>query len=118
MNDERIIAALLSNPTVSEAAKSLGIAPQTIYNKLRGGEFRQKYAEARQLVLDENCFKLQGFVSEAIETLAGICSNNLEKAQIRINAADAVMRHCYRLTELCDILGRLETLEKTMEVRV
>ena len=118
MSDETIIASLLSKPTVSEAAKSLGITPQTIYNKMRDDRFRQQYAEARKLMLDENCYKLQGYVSEAIETLARICSNDLEKAQIRINAADAVMRHCYRLTELCDILGRLEALEKVVDVRV
>jgi hypothetical protein len=116
MNDEKIILALLSNPTVTDAAKELGVTPQTIYNRLRDDSFRSLYAERRQQVLSENCYRLQGYVGDAIETLHDVVVDEMGTAtQVRLNAADALLRHCYRLTELTDILQRLEKLESQMK---
>ena len=63
MTDEKIICALLSNPSIADASKSLNITPQTIYNKLRDEDFRDKYASARREVLEQNCYILQSYLS-------------------------------------------------------
>lgn len=116
VNDEKMITALLSNPTVTDAAKSLGITPQTIYNKLRDVDFRNRYAAARQQVLTEDCYKLQSYLSEAIDQIYSVATDELGTAtQIRLNACDMLLRHCYRLTELTDILSRIERLEAVLE---
>lgn len=115
MNDEKIIAGLLSNPTVAEAAKSLGLTPQTIYNRLRDDDFRVRYAEARQQVLTEDCYKLQSYLSAVIDQIYGVAIDETGTAtQIRLNACDMLLRHCYRLTEITDILSRLEKLEAAL----
>ena len=111
MNDEKIITALLSNPTVKEAAENIGATPQTIYNRLRDVNFKTKYAEARQQVLEENCYRLQAYISDAVEQMHDMATDPYEKSQIKLNAADALLRHCYRLTELTDVLTRIERLE-------
>ena len=115
MNDEKIIVALLSNPTVAEAADSLGISPQTIYNKLRNDTFREQYSKARMQVLQEDCFRLQSYVSDAVEAIHEMIVDKCEKSQIKLNAADALLRHTYRLTELTDIIERIEKLEEQMK---
>ena len=115
MTDEKIILALLSNPTIAEAAKGLGIKPQTIYNKLRDEAFRARYAEARRFLLECESHRLQIYLSDSIETMHDIAMNSEAAYQVRINACDALMRHCYRLTEITDIMIRLEKLEKIME---
>lgn len=115
MNDEKIIAGLLSNPTVAEAAKSLGLTPQTVYNRLRDDAFRVRYAEARQQVLTEDCYKLQSYLSAVIDQIYGVAIDETGTAtQIRLNACDMLLRHCYRLTEITDILSRLEKLEAAL----
>lgn len=111
MNDEKIISALLSNPTVKEAAASIGTTPQTIYNRLRDADFKSNYAEARQQVLEENCYRLQSYIADAVEQIHTVVTDPDEKSQIRLNAADALLRHCYRLTELTDVITRIEKLE-------
>ena len=115
MNDEKIILALLSNPSVVEASKSLGITPQTIYNKLRDDGFKTRYAEARSQVLSEDCYRLQSYLADAIEQIHDVAMDEMGTAtQIRLNACDMLLRHCYRLTELTDVLTRIEKLESVI----
>ena len=115
MSDEQIIVALISNPSIAEASKCLSITPQTIYNKLRDADFRERYAEARREALEQNCFILQSYLSDAIEKIHEIVVDDIASDQVRLNACDMLLRHCYRLTELTDILVRLEKVEKLME---
>ena len=116
MSDEKIIGALISNPSILDASKSLKITPQTIYNKLRDADFREKYAEARREVLEQNCYILQSYLSDAIDQIHKVVVDDEASDQIRLNACDMLLRHCYRLTELTDILVRLEKVEKLVEV--
>ena len=112
MNDEKIITALLSNPSIKEAAKSINITPQTVYNRLRDDSFKTRYAEARRQVLSEDCYRLQSYLADAIEQIHDVAIDEMGTAtQIRLNACDMLLRHCYRLTELTDVLARIEKLE-------
>lgn len=115
MNDEKIILALISSPTVADASKSLNITPQTIYNRLRDDSFRERYAESRRLMLECECYRLQSYVADAIETMHNVATDDTASDQIKVNASDAILRHCYRMTEICDILTRLEKVEKLVE---
>lgn len=44
--DDEVIAALLSAPTVTEAAKTLGCSTKTIYNYTREEGFKEAYDQA------------------------------------------------------------------------
>ena len=111
MTDEKIIGALISNPSIKEAAKSLKITPQTIYNRLRDDSFKAQYAEARRQVLSEDCYRLQSYLADAIEQIHETVESDIVSDQVRLNACDMLLRHCYRLTELTDVLVRIEQLE-------
>lgn len=98
-----------------EASKSIGVTPQTIYNKLRDDQFKARYAEARNQVLSEDCYKLQSYLSDAIDQIHDVAIDEMGTAtQIRLNACDMLLRHCYRLTELTDVLTRIEKLESLL----
>lgn len=112
VDDEKVIAALLQNPDVKRAAQSLEITPQCIYNRLRDSVFRAEYSAARGQVLEESCYRLQGFVQDAVETLHTVCVDAENSPQIRVNSADALLRHCYRLTEIVDFETRIQALER------
>lgn len=114
MTDETIITALISNPNIKEAAKSLQITTQAIYKRLKDDGFKEKYAEARKSVLEYNCWVLQLYISDAIEEMHRIIMDQNVSTQIRLNACDAIIRHCYRMTELTEVLPKLEKFEKMM----
>lgn len=112
VDDEKIISALLQNPDVKRAAQSLEITPQCIYNRLRDSVFRAEYSAARGRVLEQACYTLQGFIADAVETLHTVCVDAENSPQIRVNSADALLRHCYRLTEIVDFETRIQALER------
>lgn len=110
--DERVIAALIANPTIRAAATASGISETQIYARLRTPEFKNKYAEARRQLLERNTAALQGHLAAAIETLAKVCQDEKAAPQVRINAADAIIRNTLKMTEQSDILTRLGELEQ------
>lgn len=50
-NDEIIISALITAPTIRAAAESLDMSESQLYARLRDSEFRQRYAEAKTAIL-------------------------------------------------------------------
>lgn len=111
--DEKIIAALIANPTI-RAAAACAISETQIYARLRIPEFKLRYDEARRELLERNTAALQARLGAAIETMGEICTDAETAPQTRLNAADAIIRNSLKLTEQFDILRRLDELEKTL----
>lgn len=112
--DEKIIAALIANPTIRAAAEACAISETQIYARLRIPEFKLRYDEARRELLERNTAALQARLGAAIETMGEICNDCETAPQTRLNAADAIIRNSLKLTEQFDILRRLDELEKTL----
>lgn len=112
--DEKIIAALIANPTIRAAAAACAISETQIYARLRIPEFKLRYDEARRELLERNTAALQARLGAAIETMGEICTDAETAPQTRLNAADAIIRNSLKLTEQFDILRRLDELEKTL----
>lgn len=66
-------------------------------------------------LLERNTAALQGHLAGAIEVMGKICQDADTAPQVRLNAADAIIRNSLKLTETTDILARLCELEKQME---
>lgn len=112
--DEKIIAALIANPTVRAASDACGVSETQIYARMRNPEFKSRYDEARRDLLKSNTAALQSHLAGAIETMWQICADTETAPQVRLNAADAIIRNSLKLTEQLDILSRLEELEAAM----
>ncbi len=110
--DEIIISALLANPTIRAASAACGISETQIYARLRDEKFNARYDEARLKLLEQNTAALQSHLGSAIETMGIICTAPEAAPQVRLNAADAIIRNSLKLTEQTDILKRLQKLEK------
>ncbi len=50
-------------------------------------------------------------MTEAVAVVAGIMGENANAPQVRLNAAEAIIRNGMKLTEQTDILSRLDALE-------
>ena len=109
--DEKIIAALISTPTIRAASEVCGVSETQIYARLRLPEFKARYDKARRELLERNTAALQGHLGAAIETMGQICTDPETAPQVRLNAADAIIRNSLKLTEQTDIISRIEALE-------
>ena len=110
--NERIIAALISNPTVKAAAEACGVSERQIYARLQDPDFKELYDAKRHELLDHATAALQGHLSAAVETMGEIAKDPKAGQQTRLNAAEAIVRNSLKLTEQADILQRLDALEK------
>ena len=110
---EKIIAALLSFPTVKEAAKNLKMAESTIYNYLKDNKFKMKYDEAKTVMLNQTTGYLQSNMATASENIVNMINDKEVPSQIRLNASKIVLEYGLKLTESVDILPRIEQLEKS-----
>lgn len=110
--DEKILAALVSCSTVVDAAKECGVVPSTVYARLKDPDFKKKYDELRLDLLERNTAKIQMQLGSAIDVMAEVMSDGENSPQVRLNAADALIRNNLKLTEQTDILRRLEALER------
>lgn len=113
--DEKIMAALLANPTIRAASQACGVSETQIYARLRNPAFKARYQDARQELLAGATRALQAHLADAITVMVEICRDTKAAPQIRLNAADAILRNSLRLTEQEEILTELRKLEKWKE---
>ena len=110
-SDEAILAALLSNASVRRAAKSLNCSCETIRKRLKVPEFMQMYQKAKDEILLEACDLMKARLSAAVSTVMLIMASSESPPQVKLNAADSLLRNCLRYVETADILRRLAALE-------
>jgi hypothetical protein len=110
---ERAIAALLDEPTITEAAAAVGIDESTLRAWLRNPAFREAYRQARADVLERTVARLVALTGEAVETLR----RNLSAARAgdQIRAATAILGHVTRGLEVHDLATQLRELGEQVE---
>ena len=114
-NKERALAALLTCPTKAQAAAQAGIAERTLRSYLSDPEFQREYNKAFGRLVNEATRQAQQALSPAISALRDIVEDDTENSQARIAAARSLLEYGLKLTELLDIVTRLEELERWRE---
>lgn len=109
--DEQIIAAILSSTTNKQAAEKCGLSETQFYKRIRADSFKQKLDQVKCELLANATTAMQNGMSEAAQTMLEIMRDMRIAPQIRLNAADSIIRNGIRLTEQNDILRRLDVLE-------
>ena len=99
VSDEIMISALLSEKTVSAAAKKCGISERSIYNRMRNADFRKEYAAARTRVLESTLTDLQAVLSEAVAAIHSIIRDETATPAARLNACNLAFTHFLKLSE-------------------
>lgn len=108
--DELIIAALISNPTIRAASTVCGVSETQIYARLRTPAFKARYDKAKREMLEQSTTYVQSIVSEAIQKMHAIMTDENVAPQIQLNAAEAIVRASLKMTEQTDILGTIADL--------
>lgn len=112
LTNEKIISALLATTKIKDAAALCEVSESTLYARMRKPQFKELYGQARRSLIDQGTATLQGHLNSAIQTIAAIQEDKKAPPQVRLNAAEAIIRNTLKLTEQNDILTRLEALEE------
>lgn len=110
VSDERVIAALLSTPTLDAAAQQCGLSVRQLYTRRQNPDFIRKLREAQGDALEGAVRFIQHSTATAASTLVEICQNGQE--QNRLTAARTLLDQAAKLTEVVDFSRRLEALER------
>lgn len=90
-----LIAALLTEPSQTAAAASLGISKTTVSRWMNQKEFCQVYRHTRRIVVDYALGRMQTATSQAVETLMSISSHGRRDSD-RIRASMAILEYALR----------------------
>jgi len=106
-----LLSALLTNPTVREAAEAAGIPETTAYNWLRREDFAEEYKQRKRQAVAEASDYLQSRMNAATQIITEIMNDADAPSQVRLNAAKAIVELGYKLVEQAEIIARIEALE-------
>jgi len=112
---EIAITALLTAPTIQEAAKISGVGEVTLWRWLQIPEFEKAYKEAKKLAVSQAIARLQQITGEAVETLRRIMNDSESPASVRVAAAKTIIEQAIKSVELEDLVQRVDELEKIVE---
>ena len=109
---EEAIAALLTFPTVRQAAESLAIGERTLHRWLSDDQrFIAAYHQARRISFAQAIAQAQRLVPVAINTLGQIMTDKSVAASARVTAAVAIANICRQSIELDELAERVTALE-------
>jgi len=108
---EAAVAALLTQRNMEEAAKAVGIAPNTLLNWMKVPEFQAAYRKARREAFGQSIARLQQGSVAATTTLLKTMFDPGTPASVRVRAAECVLNHAAKAIEIEDIEARVSALE-------
>ncbi len=112
---EAALAALLTNPTVRDAAKAAGIAEGTLWRYLSDETFGEHYKKARRQVTEQLIARLTSDSTKAAAVLLEVAEDAAAPASARVSAARTIIETALRGAELRDLMTRIEALEAGRE---
>ena len=109
---EKAVAALIRAPTQATAAKEAGVGVSTLRRWLREDEeFQTAYQVALSGLIDDAATQAKRALSPALSTLREIVEDSEQPASARIQASRSLLEYGLRLTEINDILRKLEGID-------
>lgn len=112
VSDEMLIQAILQSGSQAQAAKALGLNPTSMCRRLQNPIVKQKLSDAKAAYLKQAVHELNTQLSGAVKVLCEIMHDETAPQGTRLQAADTILRHGLKYTEIGDIIPRLEALER------
>lgn len=111
---QKALSALLSQPTVADAAKKSKLSEATLFRYLSEEDFRAAYRRARAEVVNHAITQLQRDAATASRTLREICEDKTAPATARVSAAKTILDGAVKAVEIQDLAARLEEVERRL----
>lgn len=110
---ESVLAALLTEVTMEQAAKKAGVSNTTLWRYLQLPAFRTAYQQARRQIVEESIALLQRASKRAVATLV----KNLDSGSpsVEVTSARVILEQSFRGVELLELQERVQMLEDIVE---
>ena len=112
---DEAIEALLSQRSIEEAARAVGIAPNTLRRWMKQPECDATYREARRLVYSQSIARLQQASPVAASALIELTVDPSAPAATRERAANSILDRSGKAIQNEDTQARLAALERAVE---
>ncbi len=113
---EEAIVALLTQRNVEEAARSIGITPQTLVRWMKVPEFDSAYRNARRGAFAQSVARLQQASGAAVTTLLKLAVDPSAPAAVKARAAYYILTMAAKAIEIDDVEKRVAELEQSAEL--
>ena len=108
---EALISALLTTPTLTDAAQTAGIGEVTVWRWLKESTFQTAYRDARRAVVQQAITQVQQATGEAVETLRTVMQDPEAPASAKVSAAKNILDMAVKAVELEVLEARIAALE-------
>ncbi len=115
IKDQNLIAALLSSPTIEDAAKVAEVNPRTIYRRLKDPKFKNALDAAQNQVLISTVEYMTILCRKAVMKLEEKLDAKSDRVQLQ--AASLILRHRSALVRDVEFELRLQALENEKKKR-
>ena len=109
---EEAIAALLTRPSVEEAARTIEVEPKTLRRWMRVPEFQAAYLQARREAVTQALARMQQGSGAAASVMFKLMVDANAPPAGRLRAAECVFDRAIKGVELEDIEARVAALEQ------
>jgi hypothetical protein len=117
-NQVKALSALVSYPTVMDAARACGLTDRTLRRYLEDPTFKEALRATRRQMVLQTIGALQSAGSEAVSTLRSVMTDSDATASAKVTAARIVLEQSLVGLEMNDLIERLSELEASMYGRV
>jgi hypothetical protein len=111
------LTALLSQPTVADAAKAAKIGERTLWRYLSEETFAEAYREAKRELVGHTIMRLQANASAAAKVLMDVASNTEQPASARVAAARVIIDHALNGAKLNDLQSEMDEIKRMLATR-
>jgi transposase-like protein len=109
---QQAITSLLSHRSIEEAAREVGISPNTLVRWMKEPEFQAACLEVRRTVFSHAVGRLQDAAGAAATTVLKIMLDSNAPAATRLRAAEVVLEQATKTGEMEDVQDRVARLER------
>ena len=109
-----VIASLVAGQTKQEAARAVGIRPETVSRYLRDPLFRGALSAAQDGTLAQVVARMTEGTNQSLDTLAAVMVDPEMPPAVRVRAALGWLEQAARHRELVDLVERVEQLEERL----
>lgn len=111
---EPAIIALLTEPTLKEAAKKVGISEATLWRWMQEPEFKEAFRDAKKQSVSQAVSQLQQSSGEAVQTLRDVMGDGAAPHSSKVSAAKTILDMALKAVETEELEARIEELEKQL----
>lgn len=115
-NQEKAVAALVSEPGFSQAADKARVTEATLSKWLGQADFKKAYMDLRRKITLQAIAYMQMLAGESVTALREIMNDQDLPPAPRISAAKTILDMALKGLELEDVVVRLEDLEDARNI--